>query len=327
MRPLIMAAWSLAALAACAHSELGTDDESSPAEPADTAPTTSTPLPPPSGEGGSSGGGDGSTPKGDGATDAGADTAVPYVGSVYASTTDTLYAYDPPTNALTKIATLACLDMGEPIIDLAVSKTGWIYAVSWNRFFSINPKDGSCTAVTIGGVFPNSLAFVPAGVIDPVSETLVGYVWNPANGNNTEKYVKISLITGAITDVGNLNGPDGGDGGPGQWQVSGDLVVVAKDGNRTYATIRPAPENPADTDRLAEVDPHTGAIVRVIGDTGQVHLWGLGYWAGKAYGFAENGSLYALDVTNGSSTLVASLGGDGGAWYSGGVSTEAPTTP
>jgi hypothetical protein len=81
------------------------------------------------------------------------------------------------------------------------------------------------------------------------------------------------------------------------------------------------------TDLLAEVDSVDGHVKRILGDTKQNNLFGFGYWAGKGYGFSDNGRIVEIDMTNGSSVVLKTLTGDGGAalpWYGAGVTTQAP---
>jgi hypothetical protein len=307
-----LTAIGVAGLVACAHSESTSGDDTSSAQPsidppAKTISAGDTPPPP---EGGP-------TPPPPPPGDAGAgDASDASVGPVFAATFDTLYGFDPTTKALSPIGKLTCL-MGDQIIDLAVSETGWVYVVAWNHFASVDPKTGTCSA-QIGGIFPNSLTFAPIGTVDPANEVLVGYAMNPANSNFTERYVKVSTITGAITDLGNLNGSDAGV----QYQVSGDIIALAKT-KRAFVTVRPQVETPTTTDLLAEVNLTTGAIISIIGDTKMNHLYGLAYWDGVGYGFAENGDLVSLDIGTAATAPVLSLG-DGGAWYAGGMPASAP---
>jgi hypothetical protein len=81
----------------------------------------------------------------------------------------------------------------------------------------IDKKTAHCTifkSTAAGSKYPNSLAFVPEGTIDPAAETLVGYV--------SDAYVKIDPTTGAMTNVGSLNPNSTGT----TWYSSGDIVSV-----------------------------------------------------------------------------------------------------
>lgn len=250
----------------------------------------------------------------------------PGAGRVYAHTTDSLFLYEPIAGQLTEIGKFSCLKGAEDVIDLAVDRTGNMYATTFRRFLSVDPITATCTEVALAPAsddYPNALSFVPAGTVDPTKEVLVGYA-SLSTGVDSINYVRIDVdgpTPGKMTKIGNLNASDAGA----QYKSSGDLVSLIQDGNRTYLTIR----NKSDlgSDFLAEVDPKNGNIKRIIGDTKQENLFGFGYWAGKGYGFAENGRVVEIDMDNGSSTVLKTLSGDGGApipWYGAGVTTQAP---
>jgi hypothetical protein len=82
------------------------------------------------------------------------------------------------------------------------------------------------------------------------------------------------------------------------------------------------------SDVLVEIDPKTGLIkLPPIGPTGQTLTYGFAYWAGKGYGFASDGRVTEINMATGSSTIVFTLQGDGGAgipWFGAGVTTDAP---
>jgi hypothetical protein len=84
----------------------------------------------------------------------------------------------------------------------------------------------------------------------------------------------------------------------------------------------------AGTDTLLEVDPKTGQALKVIGDTKFPKLWGMGFWAGTAYGFSATGQLCAIDVTSGAATPIPLTGVPQGlqSWGAGST-TIAPIQP
>src|SRR5690606_8358111 len=97
--------------------------------------------------------------------------------------------------------------------DIAVNATGEMVGVASTGLGSglmvnIDPTSAQCNQITTG-VFPNSLAFIPAGILDPNAEVLVGY--------NRATYVRIDPVSGATTDIGSLNPNSTGT----NWQASG----------------------------------------------------------------------------------------------------------
>jgi hypothetical protein len=249
-------------------------------------------------------------------------------GRVYSHTRDTLYLYEPTAGTLKEIApfTFDPANTKADIIDIAVDRTGNMFGTTFNDFFSIDPTTAKATfiatAVTVVD-YPNALSFVPAGTADPGKEALVGYATS-IGVNLAVTYVQIDTVTGAMTTKGNMNASASGP----QYRSSGDLVSIIQDGNRTYATVKlQGDAGVGGTDLLAEVDPVDGHVKRIIGDTKQNDIWGFGYWAGKGFGFSSGGKILSIDMTNGSSTVLETLMGDGGAvlpWYGAGVTTQAP---
>lgn len=246
-------------------------------------------------------------------------------GRVYGHSASTLYLFDPGTKQLTTIGRFDCLvPNDDEIIDIAVTRTGEMYATTYERFLTIDPLTAHCTLVanrrTDAGssYYPNSLSFVPG----PAKEILVGYAQRGINGP-VDDYVELDLTTGVMTHKGDLNPP----GASTLYESSGDIVSLIRDGNRTYVTIKRV--TGATNDLLAEIDPANGRIKQVLGSTSETEIYGLGYWGGKGYGFTSSGRLVEIDMNNGASSLVLTLTGDAGAipWFGAGVTTDAPTVP
>lgn len=254
--------------------------------------------------------------------------ATPSPGRVYAHTTDTLYLFEPVSRQLSAIGKLDCLKPGEAMIDIAVDRTGAMYGTSFDRFFAIDPVTAKCTKVADATAledYPNGMSFVPAGTVDKTKETLVGYATKLTDRSVSETYVKIDVQTGALTVIGNINA----DGAATRYRSSGDLVSLIQDGDRTYVTVRQEGDAAPPTDLLAEVDPVTGNVKRILGDTKQVDIFGFGYWAGRGYGFASDGRIVEIDMVKGTSTPIATLKDEAGApipWYGAGVTTQAPVS-
>jgi hypothetical protein len=201
---------------------------------------------------------------------------------IYAHTKDTLYLFDTATKTPTMVGKLGCVPAGDSVLDIALDRTGAMYGTTYQRFISIDPITASCVVVLAKATYdeyPNSLSFVPAGTVDATKEALVGYVFNGTNGR-ADHYVRIDTSTGAITDVGDLNPL-----GPGiAYAASGDLISLIQASNKTYLTVKKFEADGGlvtTTDYLAEVNPTTGQLVKVLGPTSQTLLYGLGYWAAK----------------------------------------------
>lgn len=249
-------------------------------------------------------------------------------GRVYAHTTDTLYLYEPVAGELTKIAKFSCLLAGEAVIDYAVDRTGTTFATTFKRFLSVDPITATCTEIgksAVGDNYPNSLSFVPAGTVDATKEVLVGYAALGGHANSID-YVSIDTASGKMTKIGDMNPA----GAAKRYHASGDIIALIRDGNRAYATVKLEADDAGTatgTDLLAEIDPKSGNVKRIIGDTKQNNIFGFGYWAGKGYAFCDNGVIASVDMSNGSSVVLKTLTVDGGpaSWYGAGITTQAPT--
>lgn len=244
-------------------------------------------------------------------------------GRVYAHTADTLYLFDPLAKELTEIGELSCLEPGDRLLDIALDRDSVMYGTSDDGFLKIDPVDATCTYVKVDPFadYPNSLAFVPIGTVDTTREALVGYGFDPVTRQATV-YVRI-FLDGAVETIGDLNHPNAEV----KYKSSGDLVALIRNGNKAYLTVK---EIGGDTDFLAEIDPATGRIKKILGDTGKEDFYGLGQWAGKGYGFNAAGEIAEIDLTNGAAKTLLTLTDDDGfpqAWFGAGMTTDAPTKP
>jgi hypothetical protein len=257
-------------------------------------------------------------------------------GRVYAHTRDELYLYDPLAKKLTNRGKFGCLKTRDAekdrVLDLAIDRDGVIYATSDYGLLKItNPDDASCTYVREAntGLYPNSLAFVPIGTVDATKETLVGYTFESQNDGPATVYTKIELPSGFTVAIGNLNPP----GATVRWRSSGDILSTIRNGDKAYLTVHKLKADGTDdvgTDSLAEVNPTTGVIIKIIGDTKATQLYGFGQWAGTGYAFSGNGDVVAVDLATGAAARVFSLpteAGSGEVWFGAGVTTDAPTKP
>jgi hypothetical protein len=255
--------------------------------------------------------------------------ATPADGTIYANTPSALYRFSPATKGLTKVGDFGCLQAGEEVTDIAVDKSGDMFAVAFtatgSMFLSIDPVDASCAVIhridaasSTEPAYPVSLAFVPAGTIDPNAEVLVGYARELAQSY----YVKIDRTTGAQLDIGGLHQAPSYP-----TAISGDLVAVQ--GGKAYLSAYRQDKTQKRTevqDILLEFDPATGRVVREVGGTGHADIWGLAFWAGKAYGFTSDAKVLEIDVQSGTSNVVAGLP-SGMRFWGAAVSTQAPTAP
>jgi hypothetical protein len=278
---------------------------------------------------GDGGGSSGSLTGSDGGTGTGTSpTAGP--AEVFGHSSDTLYKLDPTTNIVSTIGKFSGIDTScdanEGMWDIALDKDGNMYgsvetegadcSSTGGEIVKIDKTTAATTVIgTSSTVFPNSLSFVPAGTIDPSNEVLVGY--------NGATYVRIDPTSGAVSTIGSLNPNSTGQ----DWFSSGDIVSII--GGKTYLTgTLDSSGASTSNDSILEVDPVTGKALKVIGEVGFGKVWGLGFWAGTAYGFDEGGDLFSIDLTSGASTKISLGGSIGGvSFFGAGNTTAAPLTP
>lgn len=223
---------------------------------------------------------------------------------VFGHSAATLYRLDPVTKEVTTVG--AFQGCPTSVIDVALDKAGSMIGTTYDGLYAIEKTTAKCTLIASGD-FPNSLSFVPEGTVDPAVEALVGF--------EGSTYVRIDTKTGQKQTLGTLNGG---------YVSSGDVVSVI--GGGTYLTVFGGPEGCNDC--IIEVDPKTGAFVKNVGALGYSGVYGLAFWGGSAYGFAESGDLFQIDLTNATTTAISIPGAPSDlSFYGAGSSTSAPLEP
>ena len=244
----------------------------------------------------------------------------PPPGKVYAHSADTLYLLEPISKQVTVVG---IFDATGSMVDIAIDKTGKMtgsVAISFNgalggALVTIDPTNAHCQELSRGPNLLTSLTYVPEGTLVANAEALVGY--------SDDQYVRVDPATGALTQIGLLN--NAASGGT-RWVSSGDVVSI-KDGG-TYLTVKAQNGNTdGHGDRIVEVDPKTGGLVRIIGATGMDDVLGLGYWGGVAYGFTLAGRLIQINLMTGAGTMIPIPNAPSDLMFFGaGTTTVAPTT-
>ncbi len=221
---------------------------------------------------------------------------------------DDLYRLDPDTKAVTTIGPFqGC----STVWDIALDKDSNMFATTELALYRVDTKTANCQLVASGGPYPNSLSFVPVGTLDPTQETLVGY-------EDTD-YVRVDTTTGSIQVVksGALIGG---------MISSGDVVSVI--GGGTYLTVKGG--QCSSFDCIVEIDPKTGTVLKNLGSVLHKSVFGLGFWAGKAYGFTSFGELFEISfVGNSASTTPINIPNSPTdlKFWGAGSTTSAPPVP
>jgi hypothetical protein len=226
------------------------------------------------------------------------------VAEVYGHSPAELYKLDPVTKDVTVIGAFqGC----SSVIDIALDKDSTLYATTFDGFYKINKDTAVCTFISSGG-YPNSLSFVPKGSVDPNEEALVGY-----NGGS---YIRIDTKSGAVTSLGGSL--------PGGFSSSGDIVSVIN--GPSYLTVI----GPGCSDCIIQIDPANGTMIKNWGPLPYSSVYGLAFWAGSAYGFADSGDLFEITFANNvaTTTPIAIPGMPGNLQFWGaGSTTSAPPVP
>jgi hypothetical protein len=202
--------------------------------------------------------------------------------AIWAASATTLYRFDPIARIVTRVADFDC--NGEAMLDLAMNGAEELYGVTAESLMRIDKTTGACTVVA-KGQFPYGIAFLPATATDAGVEQLVGYKYSV--------YDRVDPDSGAVSFAGDLTSDAG------TFTVSGDLVSIP--GGPTYVTA--FGYNPSNGDAVLEIDPATGAAVRMLGYTKHDALLGLAQWAGVAYAFPATGGVFSLSIDDAGVTL------------------------
>ncbi len=228
------------------------------------------------------------------------------VGQLYAQTSDTLYRLDPAASAFTLVGKFTFDKSSGSVTDIALDQFGKLYAITNHDLFICVTASAACTwlAVLPGTGTFNGLTFVPKGTISATAETLIG-IGTDGSWNQID-------VVGTSATVTKLGAYGGG------WLSSGDAFSV--EGIGTYATLKGVSK----TDSLASINPKTGAILAIVGETGVNQLFGLAWWNGVFYGVSNDGNIYTLNTTTGAATQVTGITVPKGVkWWGAGVSTRA----
>jgi hypothetical protein len=221
----------------------------------------------------------------DAAIDGGTTTSV-----VFANTQVALYRIDTTTYAATRVA-----DFGWPasvgndaMADIAIAPDGSIIGASGTRLYRCSATTAACTLIGSLTQTVNALGYVPAGVLHPGVETLVG-----AKSDGT--FYEIDANSAAMNVLGHFSSGHAS---------SGDLAYA---GGALVAAVNPGGAN----DSLARINATTGATT-VVGTTGRPWVWGLATNGSTLLGFTLGREVVTINTSTGATTVVATGSVD---WY------------
>lgn len=222
--------------------------------------------------------------------------------TVYAHSSDTLYKLDK--GAFSLIGKFSFDKKFGQVTDIALDDAGDLYAVTFGDVFACDKSTASCKWLAALPQSFNGLTFVPKDVVLPGKSALIG-IANSGDWN----LIEVQNGTAKVTKLGSYGG----------FTSSGDAFSVDKVG--TYATVK---SGFMGGDKLVQVNPATGAVLKTVGDCGVNDLWGVAWSQNVLYGFASSGGVYAIDINTGKAAPVPGLMVPNGvSWWGAGVSTRA----
>jgi hypothetical protein len=231
---------------------------------------------------------------------------------VYAHSADTLYRMNAQTFAAVPIGPMTNIG-AQGLTDLAIDNADHMVGITREKLFSIDPATGAATLIkdlSQSAQGFTSLSYVP-DPMNPAVDILI-------SANDQGAVFKVDPLTGDATQIGSYGNNSAGK----KIVSSGDIIGVR--GFGIYATVDVGTEV---NDYLAVIDPANGWKATPLPyPTMKDHIFGLGFWGGKVYGFVADagnaGQMVQIDPTTGASTDKSS-----GAvrWFGAAVATDAPT--
>ena len=280
---------------------------------------------------------------------------------LYVHSNTTLFVGDPSVTplALSQVGDFDCLGgagQDPAMTDIAVNEAGEIWGISESNVYRLE-IDGAKVhcAETIPLDNPTNinfygLAFAPKGVLAADAEVLVaansaGELWSVDGAGNLAQRGTFGTVP-----ANDGNGHSYANAGK-SWELSGDVVIFANQGNPVgFATVRDCPNPPSPTgcntiDTLVDLDiaamaqTTTGSVVKSVrgqvvksascGDSapGYGSVYGVAAYGGKVYGFSRvpnGGGGFAIDIDNKDGTACLITAFPASAWAGAGISTLAP---
>lgn len=227
------------------------------------------------------------------------------VGQLYAHTAEELYKLDVAAKAFVLTGKWSYDKNAGSVTDIALDGYGQLFAITHKDLFQCNVDTAKCKWLAAMPEQYYGMTLVPKGTVDPNKDAMIGV-------SQDGDWVQI-VVTGGVVKLQKL-----GNFGSG-WLCSGDAFSVG--GVGTFATVKKATGG---NDSLASIDPKTGKVLKIIGDTGVKSLFGLAWWDNVVYGFSSDGNVYELDITTGKATPIGGISAPKGLkWWGAGVSTRA----
>lgn len=192
---------------------------------------------------------------------------------------------------------------GHQMTDVAIDRFGVLYGVTFDRLYVCNPVSAQCFNLgTIPGSY-NGLTWIPAGIIDPVKDSLIG-ITNPGTWN-------LLTIKNQQVTAQQLGAYGAG------YSSAGDAFSI--EGVGTFAAVNKAGQN---STVIVTVDPKTGKVTGELAVTqGYSSVYGLAGWEGLILAFDSSSQMIKIDPVT---KVVTKLGNKNVTWWGAGVGTILP---
>jgi hypothetical protein len=209
------------------------------------------------------------------------ETGLPPVATapLYAHTSNTLFSVEPEA-PWTHLRVGAFVDgSGVPVTDItdvAIDTDGIMYAVSFDKLYTVNPENGQVNEVGVAGPEDlNALTFLADGTL------LAG------GGSNL---YQVDPSTGGFTQISSI----------GDWSFAGDMVGLP-DG-LLYCAMSNESSGWESALVIYDIDRQT---ILHTGNTGTGSMYGFAYADGTLFGFNADGEILTIDQSSGHATRVA----------------------
>lgn len=224
---------------------------------------------------------------------------------IYAHSSSTLYTVDVETYAVGNVGAFKWPQDGggHAMTDVAIDRYGVLYGVTFDRLYVCNPGTAACSNLgTLPGSY-NGLTWIPAGIIEPNKDTLIGIT----NGGG---WFQLTVMNGVVAakQLGSY-----GNG----YSSAGDAFSI--EGVGTFAAVNKVNVN---STVIVTVDPLNGKVTGELAVTqGYNSVFGLAGWEGLILAFDSSSQMIKIDPVT---KVVTNLGAKGVAWWGAGVGTLIP---
>nr|WP_293183622.1 thrombospondin type 3 repeat-containing protein [Nannocystis sp.] len=224
---------------------------------------------------------------------------------IYAHSSSNLYTVDVVDYAVGNVAAFKWpVDGGShQMTDLAIDRNGVLYGVTFDRLYVCNPVSAQCFNL---GVLPgsyNGLTWIPAGILEPDKDTLIGITGGGG-------WFQLTIMNGQVA------AKQLGSYGAG-YSSAGDAFSI--EGVGTFAAVNKVGVN---STVIVTVEPKTGKVSGELAVTqGYSSVFGLAGWEGLILAFDSSGQVIKIDPVT---KVVTKLGNKGVGWWGAAVGTLIP---